>query len=313
MPNNTLNYPASSMLKNATKDYKPSSSEYTSFDNSAAASLMEHIDNNIGIKRDAQDANKREWQLRCTSDYNHTHSFSTTKDKELWGKPIEPPHEMLRILVVNGAMTMFALSKAISKAYGLTDKPYNPQPSKGTLPLGSHWTLNRCDSDADKFFDFINSQMAGLIGNQKNVYKMAGKGVPFFNEKKIKVYQLFRKRGDTLTFHCDGQPPVTVCLDGYDQSPTYYKARYTPRCVGADSYLPKWGWNYLNTTLLQNRENKEWYLVDSSLTEEEREDIAHNEYKVPLFDNRGKAIGKSHAGLEEIKELHRAVALPFAE
>jgi len=299
MPNNTLNYPASSMLKVATKDYKPSSSEYTSYDNSAAASLMEHIDSNIGIKRDAQDANKREWQLRCTSEYNHTHSFSTTKDKELWGKPIEPPHEMLRILVVNGAMTMFALSKAISEAYSLTDKPYNPQPSKGTLPLGSHWTLN-------------NSEMAGLIGNQKNVYKMAGKGAPFFNEKKIKVYQLFRKRGDILTFHCNGKPSVAVRLDGYDQSPTYYKARYTPRCVGADSYLPKWGWSYLNDQFLQNKQF-EVMLVSSSLTEEEKEDAVKNTYKVPLFDNRGKAIGygKMSAGFEVVNELHRAVALPF--
>ena len=308
MPNNTLNYPASSMLKVATKDYKPSSSEYTSYDNSAAASLMEHIDSNIGIKRDAQDANKREWQLRCTSEYNHTHAHVLTT----------PPAQdkMLRVLVVNGAMTMFALAKAIAETFDLADKRYNPQPSKGTLPPGSHWKLDRCDSDADKFFDFINSQMAGLIGNQKNVYNAAGKGAPFFNEKKIKVYHLFRKRGDTVTFCCgsgDQEREVTVCLDGYDQSPTYYKARYTPRCVGADSYLSKYEWNLLNMTFLQNKESDKWVLVSSSLTEAEREDVFHNQYKVPLFDNRGKATGKSSAGFEEIKELHRVVALPFAE
>ena len=181
----------------------------------------------------------------------------------------------------------------------MADKRYNPQPSKGTLPPGSHCKLDRCDSDADKLFDFINSQMAGLIGNQKNVYSAAGKGAPFFNEKKIKVYHLFRKRGDTVTFCCgsgDQEREVSVCLDGYQQSPTHYKARYTPRCVGADSYLSKYGWNILNMTLLQNRENKEWYLVDSSLTEEEREDIAHNEYKVPLFDNRARQLVKITRG-----------------
>ena len=298
MPNHSLNYPASAMLKSAAKDYRPTSNEYTSYDNSAATSLLEHIESDIGIKRDAQDAHKREWQLRCTSEYNH-------------GTP--PHNEMLRILVVNGAMTMFALTKAIAETFRLTDKPYNPQPSKGTLPPGSHWTIDRMDSDADKFFDFINSQMAGLIGNQKNIYKAAGKGAPFFNEKKIKVYQLFRKRGDTLVFRCDDQKQVTVCLDGCDQSPTYDKARFTPRCVGADSYLPKWGWNNLNATFLQNRQHQTgWCLISSSLTEEEREDVIHNGYKVPLFDNRGKAIGKSSAGFEEIRELHRVVALPFA-
>jgi hypothetical protein len=51
---------------------------YTSYDNSAAESLLQHIENNIGIKRDAQDAHKREWQLRCTSDYNHRHDITTT-------------------------------------------------------------------------------------------------------------------------------------------------------------------------------------------------------------------------------------------
>jgi hypothetical protein len=166
MPNNTLNYPASSMLKVASKDYKPSSSEYTSYDNSAAASLMEHIDSNIGIKRDAQDANKREWQLRCTSEYNHTHAHVLTTPTAA------QDNKMLRVLVVNGAMTMFALAKAIAETFDLADKRYNPQPSKGTLPPGSHWKLDRCDSDADKLFDFINSQMAGLIMVIKRMFTM---------------------------------------------------------------------------------------------------------------------------------------------
>jgi hypothetical protein len=38
----------------------------------------------------------------------------------------------------------------------------------------------------------------------------------------------------------------------------------------------------------------------------------NNRYKVQLFDNRGRAIGKGSVGFEEIKELHRVVALPFA-
>ena len=163
MPNHSLNYPASAMLKSAASNYKPTA-EYTSYDNSAAQSLLEHIESNIGIRRDAQDAHKREWQLRCVSEYSHNQN------------------EKLRVLVVNGAMTMFALTKAIDHVFGLTDKEYNPQPSKGTLPPGSHWQLDMLDSDTDKAIDFINSQMAGLIGNQKNVYKAAGKGAPFFDE-----------------------------------------------------------------------------------------------------------------------------------
>src|SRR6056300_1118835 len=98
MPNHSLNYPASAMLKSAAPDYKPTA-EYTSYDNIAAKSLLEHIENSIIIKRDAQNANKREWQLRCISEYNHTHN------------------EMLRVLVVNGAMTMFALTKAIAQTF----------------------------------------------------------------------------------------------------------------------------------------------------------------------------------------------------
>lgn len=127
------------------------------------------------------------------------------------------------------------------------------------------------------------------------------------------MYQLFRKRGDILVFRCDDQKKVTVCLDGYDQSPTHDKARFTPRCVGADCHVTKWGWNNLNATFLQNRQHQTgWCLILSSLTEEEREDVIHNRYKVPLFANRGKAIGKSSAGFEEIREFHRVVALPFA-
>ena len=70
MPNHSLNYPASAMLKSAAPNYKPTA-EYTSFDNSAAQSLLEHIERNISIRRDAQDAHKREWQLRCVSEYSH--------------------------------------------------------------------------------------------------------------------------------------------------------------------------------------------------------------------------------------------------
>ena len=103
MPNHSLNYPASAMLKPAAADYKPTTPEYTSYDNSAAESLLEHIESNIGIRRDAQDAHKREWQLRCTSEYNHTQN------------------EKLRVLVVNGAMTMFALTKTIVQTFGLTE------------------------------------------------------------------------------------------------------------------------------------------------------------------------------------------------
>ncbi len=290
MPNHSLNYPASAMLKSAATDYKPTT-EYKSYDNSAAKSLLEHIEGSIVMKRDAQNANKREWQLRCISEYNHTHN------------------EMLRVLVVNGAMTMFALTKAIAQTFGLTDKPYTPQPSKGTLPPGSHWQL----------LDMSSSEnvVAALIGNRKNVYKVAGKGAPFFDEKKIKVYQLFRKRGDTLVFRCTGrggeQKKVTVCLDGYDQSRSINNARYTPRCVGADRHLPKWGWYDLNDDFLKNKGlEKKWYCMSNNVSEEERQDVINNIYRIPLFDHRGKAIGKSSAGFEEIKELHRVVALPFA-
>ena len=308
MPNHSLNYPASAMLKSASTDYKPTA-EYTSYDNSAAKSLLEHIEGSIVLKRDAQNANKREWQLRCISEYNHTHNITTTSDSSLFGKPIVPPNEMLRVLVVNGAMTMFALTKAIAQTFGLTDKPYNPQPSKGTLPPGSHWQL----------LDMSSSEnvRAALIGNQKNVYKAAGKGAPFFDEKKIKVYQLFRKRGDTLIFRCTGrggeQKQVTVCLDGYDQSRSINDARYTPRCVGADRHLPKWGWYDLNDDFLKNKGlEKKWYCMSNNVREEDRQDVIKNIYRIPLFDHRGKALGKSSAGFEEIKELHRVVALPFA-
>jgi hypothetical protein len=309
MPNHSLNYPASAMLKSAASNYKPTA-EYTSYDNIAAKSLLEHIEGSIVMKRDAQDANKREWQLRCISEYNHTHNITTTSDSRLFGKPIVPPNEMLRVLVVNGAMTMFALTKAIAQTFGLTDKPYTPQPSKGTLPPGSHWQLLDNMSSSENV-------RAALIGNQKNVYKAAGKGAPFFDEKKIKVYQLFRKRGDTLVFRCTGrggkQKQVTVCLDGYDQSPSREKARYTPRCVGADRHLPKWGWDVLNDGFLQNKGlEKKLYFFVGNMTEEERQDWINNQFRIPVFDNRGKAVGKSSVRFEEIKELHRVVALPFA-
>jgi hypothetical protein len=47
-------------------------------------------------------------------------------------------------------------------------------------------------------------------------------------------------------------------------------------------------------------------------TEDELDDLLHQEWKVPLFDNRGRTIGKTSVGWKELEELHRVVALPFA-
>ena len=105
----------------------------------------------------------------------------------------------------------------------------------------------------------------------------------------------------------DKRNVVSVCLDGYDQSPTYDKARFTPRCVGADGYLPKWGWSHLNATFLQNRQHEDkWCLVSSSLTEEEEQDAVNNGYKIPLFDNRGNAMVRVVRGL---RRLRRCIVL----
>lgn len=135
------------------------------------------------------------------------------------------------------------------------------------------------------------------------MYQTAGKGAPYFAEKLVKVFQILRWRGDEVTFTCQ-HGRVTVVVDGVTRS-NEGEPRFVPRLVGADELL-KDDWTFLNQRLMEKMP-KQWYLVSSDLTEEERQDIVDSHYKYPLFDNRGNAVDKR----QNIAELHRMVALPF--
>ena len=156
--------------------------------------------------------------------------------------------------------------------------------------------------------------MAGLIGSQKAVFKVARKGAPFFNEKRVKVFHLLRNRGDLITFHCEdsdkiyGDRKLTVRLDGCTRN-GWGNPHYTPRCVGVDDWsLRKWEWSDLNADYLQKKP-AEMMIVSSSSTQEEVAEAVANTYKIPLFDNKGKQFNDREA----IEEKQRVVALPFVE
>lgn len=258
----------------------PDDGTYKVFTQNGATMLEGWIDRYYRVHE--SDAKKSSWQLRC----------------------IDEDGDRLRVLIVTGSTTMFAMAKYVAEAFGWRPmgKRYDPQPSKGVLPAGSHWTVERVD---DRPHAEPNTKMTGIIGSQKSIFKAAGKGAPFFHDKKVKVFQLMRRRGDTIVFRCD-QGKVTIRLDGYTMNEAFDQYHYTPRCVGGD--LSKYMWTYLNERYLANKRN-EVFLCSSSLTQEEREEVVDNAYKEPLFDNRGRRFNKNVA----IEEMHRAVALPFAE
>jgi len=284
------------VLTDALESYSPSTKEeYADFTQDAALLLKDFIYNS---RFPESTCKKRCWQLRCIGE-------SDLED------------ERLRILIVNGATSIFALTKYIAESFGwtpittskgYTGQHYQAQPSKGVLPAGSHCLVNRFD---ERYSAEPNTKMTGIVGSQNAVFKAAGKGAPFFPEKRVKVFQLFTTRGDTMIYRSDRGRKVTVRLDGATYRDGADNPRYTPRCVGADSSLPNDRWTNLNATYLQNLPG-EPMLMSSSLTEEQQDEVVANAYKGPLFDNRGNTLDRSY-GFEKIAEMHRVVALPFRE
>jgi len=250
-------------------------------------------------------------------------NHNDAKKKEYHHDHEEEREERLRVLIVNGATTIFALTKFIAEAFGWRSaaKAYDPQPSKGTVPPGSHWTVERkvqVGGEEEEGEEEVATEetematMAGIIGAQKSVHKAAGRGAPFFHEKKIKVFQLFHNRGDVLVYRCDDNHLVTVILDGVERTPSYgnRNARFTPKCVGADTIsLSKNAWTHLNNQFLGNRRDST-LLVLGPCTQRELEDAAANRYKIPLFDNRGNVLEGVPGS---IAEMQRLVALPFLD
>lgn len=287
------------VLTDATEGYSPSTKEeYADFTQDAALLLKNFIYNS---RFPESTCKKRCWQLRCI------------------GESDDLEDERLRILIVNGATSFFALTKYIAEAFawtptttskGCTGRFYHAQPSKGVVPAGSHWLVNRFD---ERYGTAPNKKMTGIVGSKNAVFKAAGNGAPFFPEKRVKVFQLFTTRGDTMIYRSsEGGRKVTVRLDGVTCRDGRDNPRYTPRCVGADSSsLPTRTWTDLNAKYLQNLRG-EPMLMSSSLTEEEMDEVIANTYKGPLFDNRGNSLNQNY-GFEEIAEMHRVVALPFRE
>lgn len=301
---------AASLLKEAADDFYPESHEYVSYTGDSASALCAWIGTDPRIRADKPNAHKRCWQLRCTSSSDDPNQRDDDGDNGGYGR------ERLRVLMVHGATSMFALTKYVVEAFGWRElnKNYDPQPSKGTVPPGSHWTAERAVDGFDE--DGTPALAAGIIGTPNAAYKAAGNGAPFFHEKKVKVYQVFRKRGDVLVYRCDDDREVTVRLDGVESKTQRYShnAEYTPKCVGADGRtLPKQAWTELNGRYLQKKKQEE-FIVAGVMTKEQLEDAAANTCKVPLFDNRGNSFPHpSNAGFDDVAEMHRVVALPYVD
>lgn len=130
--------------------------------------------------------------------------------------------------------------------------------------------------------------MKGLVGTQKEIYKVAGKGAPFLDLKKVKVYQVLREYGDELVFECS-RGSVEVVVQGIETKvPTSHfggNYRDAPRLVGVFPRVHDW--HEINMRLLGNRAETKTLLMLGSATKEERFEAFSNHWKYPVFDAEG--------------------------
>lgn len=174
--------------------------------------------------------------------------------------------------------SLFGLAKLVAEAYSWrpAGTRYETATTKGVLPAGSYWKINMEDCK-------------GLVGTQKEIYKVAGKGAPFLDLKKVKVYQVLREHGDRLVFECS-RGSVEVVVQGIETKvPTSHfggNYRDVPRLVGAFPTSHS-DWHEINMRLLGNRAESKTLIILGSTTEEERFEAFSNHWKYPIFDKEG--------------------------
>lgn len=108
-------YPPKPALQHATDFFEPKSQQYMAFTEDLAVACNDWIDN--GQPMTENESKKRCWQLRCiVDDEEDSEDYLDEQSK-------------LRILVVNGATSFFALAKFLSETLGwrAEDKPYCAQ------------------------------------------------------------------------------------------------------------------------------------------------------------------------------------------
>ena len=147
---------------------------------------------------------KGSWQLRCTCG------------------------DTLRVLLLSGSYTGFALNRAIAEAFGVGAGCFEPHVNKGSTKEGS---LLVCGPSNDV-----------LVCSKKTAAGALGKAAPLVNDRSIKVCQLLETRGDKLTFHSSGIE-VEVVVDGVSRGAT--SKLLLPRCVGADRSFEESSWERL--------------------------------------------------------------------
>lgn len=164
-----------SMLKDATKKFLAPSKGYESFTQNAAANLHVIILRNQDTSPTEAEAKNRCWQVRCTYNANGI--------------------DNVRIILLAGATPKYGLTKIVAEKYHWrpSGTRYETAMTKGAIPSGSCWTVEtgeKSDTNA----------AAGIIGTHTVVYKVAGRGAPFFDMKKLKVFHVMRERGDRLIY-----------------------------------------------------------------------------------------------------------------
>ena len=108
-------YPPKPALQHATDFFEPRSQQYLPYTEDAAVACNDWIDNNNGTENESK---KCCWQLRCIVD-----------DEEESEDYLDEEESKLRIIVVNGGTSFFALAKFLSETLGwrAEDKPYCAQ------------------------------------------------------------------------------------------------------------------------------------------------------------------------------------------
>lgn len=195
------------------------------------------------------------------------------------------------------------MTKVVSESFQWRESGtrYEIALTKGVIPAGSFWTI-----EMDKFGD---TNVAGLIGAQKVIYKAVAAGAPFFDMKKVKFFHVLGNCGDKMIYHYKDDMKVEVAVQGMETATSGLRGSYKncPAVVGSFSgvfgSLSKPSWDAINSRLLGTKQEKAGLIFCKPATEAQIYRGYHDYFQRPLFDNKGKAFDRK----KEIEEMQRNI------
>ena len=260
------------------------------------------------------------WQLRCELVPTKLHS----NDKE--GRPcyrpfdtrslrreraraekegIGLPSPQVRVIVVSGSYTMFALNKAIAQAFGWGVAVFEHHVNKGRCPPDSRFVLTRRLSSEKKEGTEEDFCRNVVISSRKNAGYDGKTSAPFINDRKVKVCHVFRKRGHSCSYLCEDHHVVVTCDGALSDKSRFRNRQPLPRCVGFNSCDDLQRAGLLNDQYCGERAGV--VVMMSETAQDKLIELTRDGMKSPLFDSKGNLLvgedGEEAIQIRPIKEL----------